>query len=301
VIDSHNSWSGFLYTWNDALAMEVTEAEREAFFEQQWNKGGFNFYIGNFKDVVFTKDANETAYQFWRKKTVERINDPVKQEKLAPLVAPNPFGTKRPSLERTYYEVYNQENVDLIDLLENPIDEIIEKGVRLKDGTVIELDVLVFATGFDSVSGGLTNIPISNKDGLTLKKKWANGIFSYLGMGTTGFPNLFWVYGPQAPTGFANGPTCIETQGEWIVKCLRYLRREGFTRIEADATAETEWREHVLQMGTIGLFHEAKSWYFGANIPGKPVEALNYMAGMPAYRQRINASADNDYEGFHLS
>lgn len=163
---------------------------------------------------------------------------------IAPSKAPHAFGTKRPCLEQRYYDVYNQPNVDLINLGDDPILEVTPKGIQTASG-FHELDVLVLATGFDSITGGLTQIDIKGIDGQTLKSKWANGTLTYLGMTTAGFPNLFFLYGPQGPTAFCNGPTCAELQGNWIINCIEHMRHEGKTRIDATAAAEKEWRQHV--------------------------------------------------------
>jgi len=163
---------------------------------------------------------------------------------IAPSKAPHAFGTKRPSLEQRYYDVYNQPNVDLINLEDDHILEVKPKGVQTASG-FYELDVLVLATGFDSVTGGLTQIDIKGIDGQSLKSKWAKGTWTYLGMSTAGFPNLFFLYGPQGPTAFCNGPTCAEMQGNWIISCIEHMRNQGKTRIDATVAAENEWRKHV--------------------------------------------------------
>ncbi|KIX98614.1 uncharacterized protein Z520_05915 [Fonsecaea multimorphosa CBS 102226] len=295
------TWAGFLYSWHDKAAMEDSPEEREQFYEELWKRGGFGFWVGNYKDTSFTHEAADAAYAFWRKKTAPLIQDPYKREKLCPEKAPNPFGTKRISLYRTYFDVFNLPTVDLVDVNENPIDEITVRGIKLQDGTEIELDVIIFATGFDTITGGLTHVDIRGTDpSFTLGDKWKKGCQTYLGMCSNGFPNLFWVYGPQSPGPFSIGPNCIEYQGDWLTDMLRDLRRDRVTTIEATLEAEQKWREGILAAGEMGLFKYAKSWWFGANIPGKPRECYNYMLGMPQYRKTCGEVRKNGYEGFQL-
>lgn len=295
---SRNTFCGFLFDFVPQKTFDVPEDERRRFYEQLWGKGGFHFWMGSYHDIIFNKPANNSSYDFWREKTLHRLQNPQMFEKLAPKVAPHPFGTKRASLERTYFEVFNQENVELVDLNESPITEVTEEGIQTQDGTEHKLDVLVLATGFDSVTGGLTNVDIRGSRGTTIKEAWATGVYTNLGVSTRGFPNLFFAYGPQAPTGFSNGPTTIEAQGPWIVEFLQHMRRENYASVEPTEDAQMRWKAHVNELGEAGLFPEAKSWYFGDNIPGKPREALNYMAGVPKYRDELKACASSGYNGF---
>lgn len=243
--------------------------------------------------------GNRTAYDFWRDKTRERIHNPVLAEKLAPTDPPHPFGTKRPSLEQWYFEVFNQSNVSLVDIRESPIVEITATAVLTGQGEH-ELDLLVLATGFDALTGGVTQIDIRGSNGSNLKEKWADGVQDHLGLAVSGFPNMFILYGPLAPAGLCNGPTCAELQGEWIVNCLNYLRERRITRIEATAAAEAAWTQHVSDVAAMTLFPQADSWYMGANIPGKKRQFLNYF-DTPVYMEQCNQSAADGYEGFNLS
>ena len=282
----------------DKSALEVSPQERQAVYEEAWEKGGFHYWIGTFNDVLLDSEANRTAYDFWRDKTRERINDPVIAEKLAPGDPPHPFGTKRPSLEQWYFEVFNQDNVTLVDTRETPILEITETGVITADGEY-ELDMLVLATGFDSLTGGLTQIDIRGTNGVSLKDKWAAGVKDHLGMAVSGFPNMLILYGPLAPSGLCNGPTCAELQGDWIVDCLSYLRDNNLRCIEATRMAEDAWTQHVSDVAATTLFPQADSWYMGANIPGKARQFLNYF-DVPNYMQQCNESAATGYAGFDL-
>lgn len=293
------TFGGFDINTIERSALEVSAEERRAVYEDLWGRGGFHFWIGTFHDVLTNEDANRTAYEFWRDKTRARIADPMLAEKLAPMEPPHPFGVKRPSLEQGYFEVFNQPHVRLVDLRETPVERITPEGVRTRAGEH-PLDVLVLATGFDAVTGGLTQIDLRGSEGTTLRAKWARGVRTHLGLACAGFPNLFFVYGPQSPSGFCNGPTCAELQGDWIVECLEHLREHGVTRIEATPSAEEAWTKHVDELAEATLFPRADSWYMGANIPGKPRQLLNY-PGVPLYTQRCAESAARGYEGFVLS
>lgn len=293
------SFGGFDFHASGKAALEVSPEERRAVYEASWVAGGFSFWASTFYDVMMNLEANRTAYDFWREKVQARIRDPKLAEQLAPKEPPHPFGVKRPSLEQTYYDVFNQDNVHLVDLKATPIREITPGGVRTAEREY-DLDILVLATGFDAVTGGLTQIDIRGVEGLTLKEKWAKGARTHLGMASAGFPNLLFLYGPQSPSGFCNGPTCAELQGDWVAEFLRRTRDAGVSRFEATAAAEQTWKDHVEAVGAMTLFPLADSWYMGANIPGKPRELLNYPGGLPLYLQMCQACADEGYTGFVL-
>lgn len=249
---------------------------------------------------MFDQRSNDYAYAFWRDKVRARITDPELAERLAPTEPIHPFGVKRPSLEQNYYEVYNQDNVHLVDLNETPIEAVTETGIRTADGTEHAFDIIVLATGFDSVSGGLTRLDIRGTDGTALREKWASGVNAHLGIATAGFPNMLFLYGPQSPSGFCNGPTCAELQGEMIVETVDHLLKNGRARIESTPEADEAWSEHVAELVAPTLFPKAKSWYMGANIPGKPLQSLNYPGGLPLYREKYVESKDNGYAGFRI-
>lgn len=296
-----STFAGFLYDFDTGEALKTAEEKRNQFYEKLFTTGGLHFWLGTYKDVLQKKEANDTAYKFWRAKTIKRIKDPAVAEILAPENPPHPYGTKRVSLEQKYFEVFNQPNVKIVDLKKTPIEMFSKEGIQTGDGVEHKLDVIVMATGFDSISGGITLIDIRGEDGVSLKDKWAQGVWTYLGMTSAGFPNMFMVYGPQAPTAFATGPCSAEAQGDWIGHCLCYLREHNLKVINPTPEAEAEWRTHVNDVGKEGLFSETESWYFGTNIPGKPKEALNYMAGMTMYKQKCWESAKLGYKGFVLA
>jgi cation diffusion facilitator CzcD-associated flavoprotein CzcO len=294
------TFAGFDYDVLAKSALEVSDDERQATFERLWEIGGFAPWIGSFNDILLNEEANHAAYKFWRDKTRPRINDPAVAEILAPTEPIHPFGVKRPSLEQNFYEIFNQPNVKLVDLRSTPIERVTRKGIKTAAGEY-ELDILVLATGFDAVTGGLTSIDIRGTQGETLKEKWAKGVRAHLGMAVAGFPNLLFVYGPQSPNAFCNGPTCAELQGDWIARLLDHLRQRNYTRVEATVSAEEAWRAQVLAVADTTLFPRADSWYFGANIPGKPREMLAFAGGLPAYMAKCRESAERGYEGFAIS
>jgi cyclohexanone monooxygenase len=296
-----NTFAGFDFDFEPRNAVELPPEERTAGYERLWQAGGFRFWLGVFQDTLFDQKSNEYAYAFWRDKVRARIKDPALWGKLAPTTPPHPFGVKRPSLEQNYYEAFNQDNVALVDLNDTPIQSVTERGILTADGVEHEFDIIVLATGFDAVSGGLTAIDIRGADGSLLRDKWASGVRTHLGVATAGFPNLLFVYGPQSPSGFCNGPTCAEIQGEMIVETLEHLLSNGHRRIEATPEAEEEWTHHVAELVAPTLFLHARSWYVGANIPGKPVQMLNYPGGLPLYRAKYAESKADNYAGFQVS
>jgi cyclohexanone monooxygenase len=282
--------SGFDYSGIGVPTFSVSPAERAATYERLWETGGFAFWAGNYTDLLFDERANRAAYDFWRDQVRARLRSPATAELLAPAEPPHPFGVKRPSLEQDYYDVFNQSNVSLVDLRETAFD-----------GSRLDVDLLVLATGFDAVTGGLTSIDLRGTDGRSLGERWAGGVAAQLGLATSGFPNLLYLYGPQSPAGFCNGPTCAEVQGDWVVELLVSLRDAGRTRVEATAAAEQAWREQVQTIAAATLWPRADSWYMGANIPGKPREMLNWPGGLQLYLEACRASAAAGYEGFTIS
>jgi len=293
------SFGGFDYQFLEKAASEVSDEERQATFERVWEIGGLAPWVGSFNDLLANEQSNRAAYDFWRDKTRARIKDPVLAEILAPAEPIHPYGTKRPSLEQNFFDIFNQSNVSLVDLRKTPIERIARNRIKTATGEH-DLDILVLATGFDAVTGGLTSIDIQGMGGQTLKEKWAKGVRAHLGMATADFPNLLFVYGPHSPNAFANGPTCAELQGDWIVQLLDHVRQRDWTRFEATAAAEEEWRAQVHALADATLFPQADSWYLGANIPGKPREMLAFAGGLSTYIAKCNESAERGYEGFAI-
>lgn len=284
---------------DDRSALDVSSEEREEIFERAWKMGGFHFWAGTFPDIISNPEANKLAYDFWRKKVHARLVDPVTAETLAPTKPPHPFGAKRPSLEQWYYEIFNQDNVSLVDVRAEPIVRIHNTGVETTDGNY-EADLLVLATGFDAQTGGLTQIDWTGASGSSLKDAWRDGVDTHLGIGVPGFPNLFILYGPQSPTAFWNGPVSAEVQGEWVVDCLKYLRENKWNRIEAEDEVAKNWTRYIEQIANMTLLPKADSWYMAANIPGKHRQLLS-MIGTDDYVEKCRACAAEGYSGFQLS
>jgi cyclohexanone monooxygenase len=293
------SQSGFDFDGAGASALAVSDDERRATFERLWDEGGFAFWAGGFTDLLIDERANRLAYDFWRERVLARVRNGAVADLLAPEEPPHPFGVKRPSLEQDYYDAFNQDNVTLVDIRRDPIRRVTAAGIETA-AAAHDLDVLVLATGFDAVTGGLTQIDIAGVDGEPLHEHWAGGVRTHLGLASAGFPNLVFVYGPQSPSGFCNGPTCAEVQGDWVVDLLAHLGERGITRIEATPEAEEAWRNTVHGIASMTLFPRADSWYMGANIPGKPREMLNWPGGLQMYLSACRTSAAEGYSGFVL-
>lgn len=294
------SFGGFDFTFDPKSALEVSEAEREETYERLWEAGGFKFWLGVYGDIYTDETANRTAYEFWKKKTRERIDNPKLAEILAPSDPPHPYGVKRPSLEQWFFEIFNQDNVELVNLREERIDSVLPHGIKTIKRE-FNLDIIALATGFDAVTGGLTSINLIGTDGVALKDKWSKGVRTHLGLATANFPNMLMSYGPQAPTGFCNGPSSAEYQGECIVDMLKHLRSSGFSKFDVLPEYEEKWRNHIIDIASKTLFPKANSWYMGANIPGKTREILMYPAGLPSYLEEVKEAASKNYEGFQFS
>jgi cation diffusion facilitator CzcD-associated flavoprotein CzcO len=278
-------------------ALEVTPEERREKFEEAWRTGGLGIFT-SYYDITVTPEANETAAEFIRSKIREVVKKPDVAEKLMPTYY---YGTKRPIIDTDYYETFNRDNVSLVDVKKNPIEEITEKGLRTTEGEY-ELDALVFATGFDGMTGPLLKIDIRGKDGVSLKEKWRGGqdTRTYLGVANAGFPNFFMITGPESPSVLSNMPVSIEQHVEWIGDCIEYLRDNNIDTIEAKVDAEEAWSQHCREVAEATLFTKTDSWYMGANIPGKPRRFLIYLGGVGVYRQKCTEIAKNGYEGFML-
>ena len=287
---------GFPYDVEDRTALSVPDDERQEIFEAAWARGGFRLGT-TFNDLLLDADANDTAAEFLRNKIRERVDDPEIAELLAP--KDHPFFSKRPPLENGYYETFNRENVTLVDIRRSPIEAITPAGVRTADGEY-EVDSIVYATGFDAMTGTLLRLNITGRDGLTLTEKWAEGPRTYLGIASHGFPNLFMITGPQSPSVLSNMPVSIEQHVDWITDCLRHLTERGVERIEPTLEAENGWIAHHEEVTAATLLPRANSWWVGANIPGKPRGLYPYVGGVGTYRGICDDVAAKGYEGFEL-
>lgn len=292
-------WStiGQPYDFQDRNALDLDPGELRARLEAMWQKGGFEWMFGGFPDMLYDERANDIAAEFVREKIRETVTDPAVAEKLIP--RDYPIATKRLPLDNGYFETYNRDNVTLVDLRETPIERIVGAGVRTSEKTH-ELDVLVFATGFDALTGPLLRLGIRGRGGRRLDDKWAEGPRTYLGVATEGFPNLFMVTGPGSPSVLGNMPTSIEQHVDWICELIAHMRAAGAARAEPTTDAEASWGSHVQELAAETLFPQADSWYLGANIPGKPRVFLPYIGGFGTYRKLCNEVAEKGYEGFAL-
>lgn len=226
-------------------------------------QGGFRFLMNNYFDMTRELKANRIAYNYWRDRVRERISDPRKQELLAPMEPPHPFGAKRLSLEQDFYDHFDKPNVDVIDVKTNPIVKFEKNGIRQEDGTFHELDIIALATGFDAINGGIKAIDIQGRDGEKLTDKWLKGTWTYLGMTTANFPNFYFTYGPQGPTAFSNGPSCNELQGDWILAVMEHMREKGLTSVDPKYEEEQRWKKSVNEFAVKGVRGHTDSWYNG--------------------------------------
>ena len=293
-----SSTFGYELTFIDKSALEASPEERERVFNEMWDHGGFNFWIANYQDMLFDKKANEVCAEFLRRKIRETVKDQAIAEKLIPKTYP--YGTKRQPLDTNYFETFNKTNVLLVDVNETPIVEITPKGIRTSDREY-EFDIIVFATGFDAMTGPLKKINVRGRAGQSLAQKWGDGPHSYLGVAMTGFPNMFTITGPGSPSVMSNMPVSIEQHVDWITGCIEYMRKHGVATIEATPEAEAQWTAHVAEVANASLMPEADSWYLGANIPGKPRVFMPYLGGVGPYRQTCDEVAAKGYEGFAFS
>ncbi|HEY0484570.1 MAG TPA: NAD(P)/FAD-dependent oxidoreductase [Kofleriaceae bacterium] len=272
------------------------EVHRER-FEAAWQAGELVELANVFADELVFPEANEILAEMVREKIRAAVDDPETAELLCP--RDHPIGTKRACLDTGYYATFNQPHVRLVDLRSRPIRTITETGVELDD-EVLAFDAIVFATGFDAMTGALVSVDIAGRDGVSLKQKWANGPLTYLGLMTAGFPNLFTISGPGSPSVLSNMMVSIEQHVDWITRCIVHLRERGIATIEPTPAEEDAWVEHVREVGEASLFPRAKSWYMGSNIPGKPRVLLPYVGGVGRYRELCDAVADRGYPGFVL-
>jgi cation diffusion facilitator CzcD-associated flavoprotein CzcO len=284
--------AAFIHDFDRRKTLEVPKEERLAFYEELWTQPGFKKWLSNFYDIMIDPAANEDFAEFVRNKIRQRVKDPVVAEKLIP--RDHPFGSKRIPLETGYYDAYNRDNVLLVDVREAPIERITSRGVKTTEKEY-EFDMIIYATGFDAVTGSLTRMDIRGLDGQTLKDKWANGPRTFLGIQTAGFPNLFIAINNS----FCNYTVCAESMVEWITNCIGYIREKGYKRIDATPQAETAWVEYINKAGAGSIFTKAKSaWFMGTNIPGKTRAILLNPIPAPAYRAKCNEAAANGYRDF---
>lgn len=277
------------------LALEATPEEREAIFEEMWNKGGFSFLYEAFDDIAVSKEANDLACEFLRRKIRSIVEDPAIAELLVPTY---PYGAKRPPTSEGYFEIFNQPNVELVSVRNTPIVEFASTGIRTTAKTE-DFDIVVFATGFDAGTGPYDRIDITGRGGRKLKEHWATGPSTYLAMAVHGFPNLLLTAGPQSP--FTNLPPGAELEGGWAIDLITFAREHGYALLEPTAGAEAQWNHHVEDIASNSLMVYAasvNSWFTGANIEGKPVAYYNYFGGGKAYGDLLDQERADGFPSF---
>jgi cation diffusion facilitator CzcD-associated flavoprotein CzcO len=291
--------NGHAYTIEDRSVFDVTPQERQAIYEAAWEKGGLQFRA-TFRDILMDKAANDTAAEFIKAKIRRIVKDKATAEKLADI--DHPYAAKRPPIDTDYFEAFNRDNVALVDVRADPIEAIAPAGLRTRSGKEYPLDIIVFATGFDAMTGPLLGMDIRGRGGQRLGEVWNAGPRNYLGLQVAGFPNLFTITGPGSPSVLCNMPVAIEQHVEWIADCIAHMRRQGLERIEPRPEAVERWVEQVNIAANATLLPLVPhSWYVGANIPGKPRVFMPYAGGMARYRDICDGIAAKGYEGFALS
>ena len=280
---------------SERLVHDVSDEERNQIYEEAWLKGGLQFRA-TFKDLLQNPDSNRTAADFIRNKIRQTVTDPVKSEQLSDI--DHPFAAKRPPIDSGYFETFNSDHVDLVNLRETPIECITPLGIKTST-TEFNLDIIVFATGFDAMTGSLLKMDIQGRNGVTLQKTWQAGPLNYLGLQVPGFPNMFTITGPGSPSVLCNMPPAIEHHVEWITNCIEHLQKNKIDSIEASQQASESWVATVNAAANETLLPQAKhSWYLGANVPGKPRVFMPYPGGFLRYRTTCEEVVNKGYAGF---
>lgn len=296
---ARDSRLGMPFDWEQHTAFNLSDEEIREVLEERWQQGGFRF-LHAFEPgyILSNAEINETISEFIRGKIREKVDDPETAETLVP--TDHPYGSKRPPMDyNDYYGTYNRDDVTLVDVNEASIETFTPDGIRTADDHY-GLDTVVFATGFDAMTGALLALDIEGRDGLTLEAKWEAGPRTYLGLGIHGFPNLFTITGPQSPSVLTNMPMAIEQHVEWIADCIAYMDEQGYDRIEATEDSETQWVQNTNMLAENMLFSKAESWYRGANVPGKTRVFTPFPGGLDNYREICDRVAGDDYDGFEL-
>ena len=288
----------FLHTPDPRGAFEVSDEEREAFYEKLYGERGFGIWQGNFKDILVDHRANATISDFVARKIRQRVKDPRIAETLIP--KNHGFGTRRLPLETFYYEVYNRPNVELVDLMETPIERITPKGIKTSEREY-EFDIVIYATGFDAITGSFDRIDFRGANGVLLKERWKSGPETYLGLMVDGFPNMMMLMGPH--TALGNIPRSIEYSVDWVAGLMRFAQERKLTRLEATAEGVSSWTDHVKALGVGLLSNEVNSWMTGinSNVEGKQTRIVaRYSGSAPAYRARCDEVAAKGYAELRL-
>ena len=295
---THETINGMAFRIEERRAVDTPPEEREKIYEAAWERGGLQFRAA-FQDMMIDKRANDTAADFVKRKIRSIVKDPKTAAILSDI--DHPYAAKRPPIVTNYFETYNRPNVTLVDLRKAPIDRISRAGICTTEAQY-PVDIIVFATGFDAMTGPMLRMDIRGRGGVALKDVWEAGPRNYLGLQVAGFPNLFTITGPGSPSVLCNMPVAIEQHADWITDCIRHLNDRGLECIEARADAMDKWVAEVNEAAHKTVLPLAKhSWYLGAHIPGKPRVFMPYAGGMLRYRQLCADVAARGYEGFMLS
>ena len=294
-----HTFTGFEYDFQHRWA-DCTPVERREILEDIHANGSLKLWLASFAEMFFDPEVSEEISEFVREKMRERLKDPKLIEMLVP--TDYGFGTHRVPLETNYLEVYHRPNVTAVPVKDNPIAGIVPEGIRLADGTVHELDIIVMATGFDAGTGALTRIDIRGRDGRSLKEDWGRDIRTAMGLQVHGYPNLFTTAVPLAPSAaLCNMTTCLQQQTEWITACIRHLRKSNRSVIEPTREFEDAWVAHHDEVANATLISKTNSWYLGSNVPGKPRRVLSYTGGVGTYRRKCDEVAASGYAGFQMT
>ena len=291
----------YIHNSDPRSVFEVTPEEREAFWEQRYAEPGFGIWQANYRDILTDPKANALISDFIARKIRQRVKDPAVADKLIP--KNHGFGTRRVPLETRYFEAYNRDNVRLVDINETPIERVTPKGIKTSDAEY-EFDMIIYATGFDAITGAFDRIDFRGIGGEKLKDKWADGPKTFLGLQSAGFPNMLTIVGPHNASTRCNIPRCIEQNVEWVTDLMRHVRDKGITRFEATAAAEAEWSHHIETLAEGLLYTQIDSWATGINrnVEGRDQRRiLQYQGGAPAYRAKCDEVAAQGYSGMKLS
>ena len=294
---ARNTRSGILYDYSTRATTEVSKQDRDAEYERRWAKGGANFTHA-FTDIFTNRESNELAAEFVRNKIRSIVKDPAVADRLTP--KDHAIGTKRICVDTDYYSTFNNTNVKLVDIRATPLQEIKPNGIQTSDA-LFDLDCIVFATGYDAVTGALERLNIQGEAGQSLKDEWTTGPRTYLGLMTVGFPNLFFITGPGSPSILTNVIVSIEQHVDWIARCIQHMNATQKLKIQAQAPAQEDWVQKVNDLAKNTLFPASDSWYMGANVPGKPRVFLPFIGGLGTYTEICEQVIKDGYSGFDLA
>ena len=290
--------NGHPFRISETKVFEHNESERKKVYEDAWSKGGLQFRA-TYQDLTTNKEANDTAADFLREKIKTIVHDKKTADSLSDINYP--YAGKRPPIDTNYFETYNKPNVSLVDIRKDPIKEIFDNGLRTFSDE-FELDIIVFATGFDAMTGSILKMDIKGRDNSSIKNIWSVGPKTYLGLQVAGFPNMFFLTGPGSPSVLTNMPRAIEQHVDWVTECISHMESNNLNSVEATPEAVESWVDHVNDTANKTLLPKAKhSWYLGANVPGKPRVFMPYTGGLNNYRDICNKIAKDGYAGFLFS